>query len=89
MVHTALSLFLSFFQILLASVDKYKQNLLASEIKTLIFNFLTKNSKKSCIFMIRKIRVPNVPFHFFDKLKYEIRNKDLIFISILKLRYKT
>ena len=35
------------------------------------------------------IRVPKVLFHFFDKLKYEIRNKDLIFVSILKLRQKT
>ena len=31
---------------------------------------------------------PEVPFRFFDKLKYEIRNKVLIFVSILKLRHK-
>ena len=31
-------------------------------------------------------RVHKVPFHFFDKLKYEIRNKILILVSILKLR---
>ena len=35
------------------------------------------------------IRVPKVPFRFFDKSKYEIRNKVLIFVSILKLRQKT
>ena len=29
------------------------------------------------------IPVPKVPFHFFDKLKYEIRNKVLIFVPIL------
>ena len=34
-------------------------------------------------------RVPKVPFRFFDKLKYEIRNKVLIFVSILKLRDET
>ena len=36
-----------------------------------------------------RIRVPKVPFRFFDKLKYEIKNKVLIFVSILKLRQKT
>ena len=35
------------------------------------------------------IRVPEVPFHFLDKLKYEIRNKFLIFPTIVKLRHKT
>ena len=35
------------------------------------------------------IRVPKVPFCFLDKLKHEIRNKVLIFVSILKLRHKT
>ena len=35
------------------------------------------------------IRVPKVLFRFFDKLKYEIKNKVLIFVSILKLRPKT
>ena len=35
------------------------------------------------------IRVPRKPFRFFDKLKYEIRNKVLIFVSKLKLRHKT
>ena len=35
------------------------------------------------------IRVPKAPFRFFDKLKYQIRNKVLIFVSIMKLRYKT
>ena len=34
------------------------------------------------------IRAPKVPFRFFNKLKYEIRNKVLIFVSILKLRQK-
>ena len=29
------------------------------------------------------IRVPKVPFRFFDKLKCEIRNRVLIFVSIL------
>ena len=38
---------------------------------------------------IRKIRVPKVPFYFFNKLKREIRNKVLIFLFILKLRNKT
>ena len=33
--------------------------------------------------------IPKVPFRFLDKLKYEIRNKVLIFVSILKLRQKT
>ena len=28
--------------------------------------------------------IPKVPFRFLDKLKYEIRNKVLIFVSILK-----
>ena len=37
----------------------------------------------------KTIRVPNVPFRFFDILKYEIRNRVLIFVSILKLRLKT
>ena len=32
---------------------------------------------------------PKCHFVFFDKLKYEIRNKVLIFVSILKLRQKT
>ena len=36
-----------------------------------------------------QIHVPKVPFRFFDKLKYEIKNKVLIFVSILKLRQKT
>ena len=45
---------------------------------------------RACIsLLLFTIRVPKVLFHFFDKLKYEIRNKDLIFVSILKLRYKT
>ena len=36
---------------------------------------------------IYQIRVPKVPFRvFFDKLKYEIRNIVLSFVSILKLR---
>ena len=35
------------------------------------------------------IRVPKVPFRFFDKLKYEIWNIILIFISILKFKQKT
>ena len=35
------------------------------------------------------IRVPKVSFCFFDELKYEIRNKVLIFVSLLKLRQKT
>ena len=34
------------------------------------------------------IRVPKVPFRFFDKLKKEIRNKVLICVSILKLGHK-
>ena len=29
------------------------------------------------------MRVPKVPFRFFDKLKQEIRNNVLIFVSIL------
>ena len=33
--------------------------------------------------------VTKVPFHLFDKVKYEIRNKDLIVVSILNLRHKT
>ena len=37
----------------------------------------------------KTIRVPKVPFRFFDILKYEIRNRVLIFVSILKLRLKT
>ena len=36
----------------------------------------------------KRIRVPKQPFHFFYKLKYEIRKKVLIFVSILKLRHK-
>ena len=35
------------------------------------------------------IRVPKVPFRFFDKFRYEIRNKVWIFVFILKLRQKT
>ena len=35
------------------------------------------------------IRVPKVPFRFFDKLKYEIWNIVLIFVSILKFKQKT
>ena len=38
---------------------------------------------------MKRIRVPKVPFRFFDKLKYEIRHKVLIFVYILKLRHKT
>ena len=38
---------------------------------------------------ITSIRVPKVPFRFYDKLKYETRNKVPIFVSILKLRHKT
>ena len=34
-------------------------------------------------------RVLKVSFGFLDKLKYEIRNKVLIFVSVLKLRLKT
>ena len=45
------------------------------------------------IFQLNIIRitvcVPKVPFRFLDKPKYEIRNKDLIFVSIPKLRHKT
>ena len=33
--------------------------------------------------------VPKVPLCFYDKLKYKIRNKVLVFISILKLGYKS
>ena len=40
------------------------------------------------MFCSSRIRVPEVPFHFFDKLKYEIRNKILVFVSMLKLRHK-
>ena len=36
-----------------------------------------------------QIRVAKVTFHFFNKLKYEIRNKDLIFVSLLKCRHIT
>ena len=42
--------------------------------------------------MLIKIRVPNVPFQFFDKLKYEMRNKVLIFFSMIfvsEWRHKT
>ena len=35
------------------------------------------------------IRIPKVSFHFFVKLKNEIINKVLTFVSILKLRHKT
>ena len=35
------------------------------------------------------IRIPKVSFHFFDKLKDEIINKVLTFVSILKLRHKS
>ena len=35
------------------------------------------------------IRIPKVPFRFFNKLKYKIRNIVLIFVSILKLRHTT
>ena len=45
----------------------------------------------SVLWLMRRIiiRVPKVPFRFFDKLKYEVRNKVLIFVSVLKLRQKT
>ena len=49
---------------------------------------LVHESTKTCSYSCR-IRVPKVPFRFFDKLKYEIRKIVLIFISILKLRQKT
>ena len=32
------------------------------------------------------IRVPQMPFRFFDKLKHEIRNKVLMFAPKLKLK---
>ena len=50
--------------------------------------FSERQSFKSRL-LTSRICVPKVPFRFFDKLKYEIRNKVLIFVSILKLRQKT
>ena len=46
----------------------------------------TKRSGETITSLVIPIRVTKVSFHFFDKLKYEIRNKVLIFVSTLKLR---
>ena len=43
----------------------------------------------TCICENSRISVPKVPFRFFDKLKFEVRNQVFIFVSILKLRQKT
>ena len=44
--------------------------------------------EENYLILSHTIRVPKVPFHFSDKLKYEIRIRVLIFVSILKLRHK-
>ena len=55
------------------------------------FNFSIFLEKKTYYSQGEKcpIRVPKVPFPFFDKLKCEIRKKVLIFVSMLKLRQRT
>ena len=61
-----------------------------AKIKTL---FLISNfnlSKKRNGTLGTRIRfVPKVPFRCFDKLKFEIKNKVLILVSMLKLRQIT
>ena len=55
--------------------------------KSLIENFIFCAAEICKIEGIYQIRVPKVLFRFFfDKLKYEIRNIVLSFVSILKLR---
>ena len=56
------------------------------------FSLDHNSSGGGIMFFVREgmpICVPKVPFRCFDKLKYEIRNKVLILVSILKLRQKT
>ena len=61
-----------------------------TKIKTLflISNFNLSKQRNGTL-GTNRVRVPKVPFRFFDKLKFEIRNKVLIFASILNLRQKT
>ena len=61
-------------------------NFFQRNVILLVIYLFNRDSPKSTIYVL--IRVPTVPFHFFDKLKYEIRTKVLIFVSILKLRYE-
>ena len=52
-------------------------------------NYFFQNSEKGQKRWSRKINVPKMSFYFFKKLKFEIVDKVLIFVSTLKLKHKT